>query len=51
MSNNPRFIVRVATDRPGWEVWDRKTESVYAARDTHAEATARADELNAKYAQ
>ena len=51
MTDNPvRFIVRPATDRPGWEVWDRKTESAYAVRATRNEAIDKADELNARHA-
>ncbi len=58
MNRNPRFVVRPATDRPGWEVLDTEAAhsktsgtNVVAARPTESAAQLRADELNQKHAR
>ena len=46
MSDKPRYIVRPASDRPGYVVIDTKDGGVQAARPTLDAAQAYADDKN-----
>ncbi len=45
-ADKPRYIVRPASDRPGFIVWDTKLSCSQAARSTMDAAQAYADDKN-----